>query len=122
MRLHLVPSERQVEALAREGQLAKTLRELVLELADAAAAGRDRAGPEVTRLIAETVSPKPELAELLDAGLGALRKIGVGGTQLAQLPGTRARLFAQTLERADAALARAPLRDERGDVGLRQAR
>ena len=118
MRLHLVPSERQVEALAREGHTAKTLRELILELADAAAAGRERAGPEVTRLIAETVSPKPELAELLDAGLGALRKIGVGAAQLAELPGTRARLFGQTLERANAALGRAQLRDERGDVWL----
>lgn len=113
-----MPSERQVEALAREGQAAKTLRGLVLELADAAAAGRDRAGPEVTRLIAETVSPKPDLAELLDAGLGALRKIGVRAAQLMQLPGTRARLFAQTLERADAALSHAQLRDERGDVWL----
>jgi len=118
MRLHLVPSERQVEALAREGQAAKTLRELVRELADAASAGRERAGPEVTRLIAETVAPKPDLAELLDAGLGALRKIGVGASQLAQLPGKRARLFAQTLERADAALSLAQLRDERGDVWL----
>lgn len=118
MRLHVVPSERQVEALAREGHAAKTLRELVLELADAAAAGRDRAGPEVTRLIAEQVSPKPELAELLDAGLGALRKIGVGVAELTKLPGTRARLFGQTLERADAALSTAQLRDERGDVWL----
>jgi ATP-dependent helicase/nuclease subunit B len=116
--LHIVPSERQVEVLAREGQPAKTLRELVLELADAAAAGCERAGPEVTRLIAETISPKPELAELLDAGLGALRKIGVGVAQLAGLPGARARLFGQTLERADAALARAELRDERGDAWL----
>lgn len=118
MRLHIVPSERQVEALAREGQDAKTLRQLVQELADAAAAGRERAGPEVTRLIAETVSPKPDLAELLDAGLGALRKIGVGSAQLLQLPGARARLFGQTLERADAALSQAQLRDERGDVWL----
>ncbi len=104
--------------MAREGQAAKTLRGLILEFADAAAAGRERAGPEVTRLIAETVAPKPELAELLDAGLGALRKIGVGATQLAGLPGGRARLFAKTLERADAELARAKLRDERGDAWL----
>jgi ATP-dependent helicase/nuclease subunit B len=121
VRLHLVPSERQVEALAREGQPAKTLRELVLELAEAASAGRERAGPEVTRLIAETITPKAELAELLDAGLGALRKIGVGTAELSQLPGARARLFAETLERADAALARAELRDERGDVWLAAA-
>ncbi|MES1185347.1 MAG: PD-(D/E)XK nuclease family protein [Myxococcales bacterium] len=118
MRLHLVPSERQVEALAREGHTAKTLRQLVQELADAAAAGRERAGPEVTRLIAETVTPKPDLAELLDAGLGALRKIGVGAAQLQKLPGKRARLFAQTLERADRALSQAQLRDERGDAWL----
>ncbi len=118
VRLHLVPSERQVEALAREGQAAKTLRGLVLELADGAANGRERAGPEVTRLIAESVTPKPELAELLDAGLGALRKIGIGVAQLAQLPGGRARLFAQTLQLADAQLAQAALRDERGDVWL----
>ncbi len=104
--------------MAREGHAAKTLRGLILELAEPAAAGRERAGPEVTRLIAETVTPKPELAELLDAGLGALRKIGVGVAQLAALPGGRARLFAQTLERADVALARAGLRDERGDAWL----
>lgn len=121
MRLHLVPSERQVEALAREGLAAKTLRELILDLANAAAAGRERAGPEVTRLIAESAAPKPELAELLDSGLGALRKIGVGAAELAALPGARARLFEQTLAAADGALARAQLRDERGDAWLAQA-
>ena len=68
MRLHLVPSERQVEALAREGRDAKTLRALRLELAETTASGRERAGPEVTRLIAETVAPEASLAELLDAG------------------------------------------------------
>lgn len=118
MRLHLVPSERQVEALALEGQPAKTLRSLTLELADRAAPEQSRAGPEVTRLIAETITPEAELAELLDSGLGALRKIGVGTAELAALPGARARLFARTLERADESLARARLRDERGDVWL----
>lgn len=118
MRLHLVPSERQVEALAREGQSAKTLRQLILELADAASGGRERAGPEVTRLIAETISPKPELAELLDSGLGALRKIGITAAELAELPGLRARLFGETLARAEQLLSRAQLRDERGDVWL----
>jgi ATP-dependent helicase/nuclease subunit B len=118
VRLHLVPSERQVEALAREGRDAKTLRSLCLELAEVAAAGRERAGPEVTRLIAETVAPDPSLAELLDAGLGALRKIGVGVSALSALPGARARLFAETLTRADDALSKAKLRDERGDVWL----
>ena len=121
MRLHLVPSERQVEALAREGQSAKTLRQLILELADAASGGRERAGPEVTRLIAETISPKPELAELLDSGLGALRKIGVGVAGLGKLPGRRAQLFSETLARAEQLLARAQLRDERGDVWLAQS-
>lgn len=120
MRLHLVPSERQVEALALQGQQAKTLRSLTLELADKAAHGgeRERAGPEVTRLIAETITPQAELAELLDSGLGALRKIGVTAAELGALPGARARLFARALERADEALARARLRDERGDVWL----
>lgn len=118
MRLHLVPSERQVEALAREGQSAQTLRALSLELAEAAAAGCERAGPEVTRLIAEMVAPDGSLAELLDAGLGALRKIGVGTAQLGTLPGRRAQLFAATLERADQLLAKAKLRDERGDSWL----
>jgi ATP-dependent helicase/nuclease subunit B len=118
VRLHLVPSERQVEALSREGREAKTLRALCLELAETAAAGRDRAGPEVTRLIAETVAPEPSLAELLDAGLGALRKIGVGAVELAELPGARARLFAETLTCADDRLSKAKLRDERGDVWL----
>jgi ATP-dependent helicase/nuclease subunit B len=118
VRLHLVPSERQVEALALQGQPAKTLRSLTLELADKAAPDRERAGPEVTRLIAETVTPEAELAELLDSGLGALRKLGIGSAELAALPGARARLFARTLERADEALARARLRDERGDVWL----
>jgi RecB family exonuclease len=118
VRLHLVPSERQVEALARQGQSAKTLRSLTLELADNVAADRPRAGPEVTRLIAETISPQPELAELLDSGLGALRQLGLSAPELARLPGARARLFAGALERADAALAQARLRDERGDVWL----
>jgi RecB family exonuclease len=118
VRLHLVPSERQVEALARSGQNAKTLRELVLELADAACEGRERAGPEATRLVAETVAPRPELAELLDSGVGALRKIGVGAAELARLPGARAQLFASTLARVDAALECARLRDERADVWL----
>lgn len=118
MRLHLVPSERQAEALAREGQPAKTLRSLTLELADKVAPDRPRAGPEVTRLIAETISPQAELAELLDSGLGALRKIGVSVRELGDLPGARARLFESALQRADAALEQARLRDERGDVWL----
>lgn len=118
MRLHLVASERQVEALARAGRNAKTLRELVLELADAASNGRERAGPEATRLVAETVAPRQDLAELLDSGIGALRKIGVDAAQLGKLPGARARLFTETLAGADAALEKAGLRDERGDVWL----
>jgi ATP-dependent helicase/nuclease subunit B len=118
VRLHLVPSERQVEALAREGQTGKTLRELVLELADSAAGGRERAGPEATRLVAESVAPRADLAELLDSGLGALRKIGVGAQGLARLPGARAKLFKSTLSLADAKLEQAGLRDERGDVWL----
>jgi len=118
VRLHLVPSERQVEALAREGRDAKTLRALCSELAEAAAKGHERAGPEVTRLIAETVAPDTSLAELLDAGLGALRKIGVGAAELRALPGRRAQLFAATLGRADEQLAQAKLRDERGDSWL----
>lgn len=115
-----MPSQRQVEALAREGRQAKTLRELVLELASAAAAGVERAGPEVTRLIAESITPDPALAELIDAGIGALRQIGVGTAQLATLPGPRARLLGPALEQADAMLAKAGLRDERGDVWLAQ--
>lgn len=118
MRLHLVPSERQVEALAREQQPAKTLRELVLELAELAAGGRERAGPEATRLVAESLSPRTDLAELVDSGIGALRKIGVGPAELSRLPGARARLFADVLTRADAELDRARLRDERADVWL----
>lgn len=118
MRLHLVPSERQVEALAREDRPAKTLRELVLELAEAHAGDRKRAGPEATRLIAELIAPSPDLAELLDSGMGALRKIGVGPAELKRVAGARARLFAEALERADAELSRAGLRDERGDVWL----
>jgi RecB family exonuclease len=118
VRLHVVPSERQVEALSREGHAAITLRGLVLELADKAAPGVERAGPEVTRLIAETAAENPELAELLDSGLGVLRQIGVGAEQLQRLPGARARLFAATFERTEAALGRARLRDERGDVWL----
>ncbi len=120
MRLHLVPSQRQVEALARAGQAAQTLRELVLALSDAAAAGRGRAGPEATRLVAEQVSPRPELAELLDSGIGALRRIGVGAAELARLPGKRSALFADALRQADEKLSRAQLRDERGDVWLAQ--
>ena len=88
----MVPSERQVEALAREGQPAQTLRGLIRDLSERAAQGRERAGPEVTRLIAETASTAPELAELLDTGLGALRKIGVGPQELERLPGSRARI------------------------------
>jgi ATP-dependent helicase/nuclease subunit B len=118
VRLQLVPSERQVEALALEGQPAKTLRELVRELSDHAAPGVDRAGPEVTRLIAETIATQPELAELIDSGLGALRKLGIELRTLQQLPGARARLFAAALARADEALEKAGLRDERGDVWL----
>ncbi|HKY35682.1 MAG TPA: PD-(D/E)XK nuclease family protein [Polyangiaceae bacterium] len=118
MRLELVPSERQVEALARHGQRVATLRELISDLAARAAAGRERAGPEVTRLIAEKAASEPELAELLDSGVGALRQLGVTQQQLSTLPGTRAKLFAATLERADTALERAQLRDERGDVWL----
>jgi ATP-dependent helicase/nuclease subunit B len=122
VRHHLVPSQRQVEALARAGHSAQTLRELVLELADLAAAGRGRAGPEATRLIAETVSPRPDLAELLDSGVGALRRLGVGTAELARLPGARSELLAEALRRADDALAGARLRDERGDAWLaRQA-
>lgn len=115
-----MPSERQVEALAREGRPAKTLRELVLELAEAAANGAERAGPEVTRLIAETITPDPTLAELVDSGIGALRQIGMGAAELGRLPGARARLFHDALTKADAALVRAGLRDERGDVWLAQ--
>lgn len=118
MQLHLVPSERQVEALARAGQTAKTLRELIAELADGAALGRDRAGPEATRMIAELVSPRADLAELLDSGIGALRKVGVGRAELSRLPGARAPLFAEALAQADAALQKARLRDERGDAWL----
>lgn len=114
----MVPSERQVEALSREGLAAITLRGLVLELANEAAPELKRAGPEVTRLVAENAASAPELAELLDSGLGALRQIGVGVEQLESLPGARARLFATTFERTEAALARAGLRDERGDVWL----
>jgi ATP-dependent helicase/nuclease subunit B len=120
VRLHLVPSQRQVEALSRAGQTAQTLRELVLALSDSAAPGRGRAGPEATRLIAEQVSPQPDLAELLDSGIGALRRIGVGTNELARLPGKRSALFGSALARADAALERAKLRDERGDVWLAQ--
>lgn len=118
MRLYLVPSQRQVEALARTGQTAQTLRDLVLTLSDEAANGRGRAGPETTRLIAESVSPRPDLAELVDSGIGALRQVGMGAAELARLPGKRSQLFRDALERADAALARARLRDERGDVWL----
>ncbi len=115
-----MPSQRQVEALAREGRQAKTLRELVLDLANAAATGAERAGPEVTRLIAESITPDPALAELIDAGIGALRQIGVDAAQLAALPGPRARLLGQALEKADAMLTKAGLRDERGDAWLAQ--
>ncbi len=80
MRLYLVPSQRQVETLARAGQSAQTLRELVLALSDEAADGRGRAGPETTRLIAESVAPRPDLAELVDSGIGALRQVGVGAS------------------------------------------
>jgi RecB family exonuclease len=118
VRLHLVASERQVEALALQGQTAQTLRALTLELADKAAPERERAGPEVTRLIAEMVTPQAELAELLDSGLGALRKLGLSAEELVALPGARARLFAGALKRADEALTKARLRDERGDVWL----
>lgn len=118
MRLQLVPSERQVEALAREGQAATTLRGLVGELAGRVAAGRERAGPEATRLIAEMVADKTELAELIDSGLGALRRLGVSASELESLPGARAQLFARALRGADQALLVAGLRDERGDVWL----
>ncbi|HEY6080099.1 MAG TPA: hypothetical protein VIW29_14900, partial [Polyangiaceae bacterium] len=118
MRLQLVPSERQVEALALVGQKAMTLRQLVRELADRAAPGSERAGPEVTRLVAESAAPSPELAELLESGLGALRRLGLGVAELGALPGSRAALFGKALERADAALSRANLRDERGDPWL----
>lgn len=104
--------------MARAGHAAQTLRELVLALAEAAAAGNGRAGPEATRLVAEEVSPRPDLAELLDSGIGALRRIGVGAAELARLPGKRSALFAAALHQADTALSRAHLRDERGDVWL----
>lgn len=106
--------------MARAGQAAQTLRELVLSLSDAAAEGRGRAGPETTRLIAEQVSPQPDLAELLDSGIGALRRIGIGAAEVSRFSGRRSTLFGAALERADAALARAKLRDERGDVWLAQ--
>lgn len=121
MRLFLVPSERQVEALSREGLAARTLRAVIRELADRVAPELKRAGPETTRLIAEAASERPDLAELLDSGIGALRQVGVGVAELSRLPGARARLFATTLGRADAALARAGLRDERGDAWLAAA-
>jgi hypothetical protein len=118
VRLQLVPSERQVEALALIGQAAMTLRQLVRELADKAAPGTERAGPEVTRLVAESAAPTPELAELLESGMGALRRLGFSAAELGTLPGRRAALFSQALAHADAALERAHLRDERGDPWL----
>lgn len=113
-----MPSERQVEALARKGQRAKTLRELTAELAELAATGRERAGPEATRLVAETVTPRADLAELVDSGLGALRMVGATAAELSALPGARAELFSAALTAADARLAGAKLRDERGDAWL----
>jgi ATP-dependent helicase/nuclease subunit B len=107
-----------VEALAREGQPAQTLRSLISQLAEEAGPEKERAGPEVTRLIAETIAPEAELAELVDSGLGVLRKLGVSASELSTLKGSRARLFGQALERADAALHAASLRDERGDAWL----
>ncbi len=116
--LLLVPHERQAELVAQTGERALTRRRLVESLC-AAYADLRATTPEMTRLAcASAVGRSGRHAAAFDNAVGALRRAGVGTEALSRLALPRAELFARVLERVDAMLGAAGLRDERGDAWL----
>jgi hypothetical protein len=115
----LAPSERHVEALARDGIVALSLRRLQRELSAQAAPDLAPTTPEMTRLLCgQLLGVAAARARGIDEAIGLLRRAGTEPGSLRATATPRGRLLATTLERANAELARRALRDDRESAWL----
>ncbi len=116
--VHLVPHERQAELAAIDGQRALSWRALIADLAGRLSEAAPASSETARLACARGLGRSGRYAAAFDQALGGLRRAGISAAMLGRLPLPRARKFAEVLAAVDAELARAGLRDERGDAWL----
>jgi RecB family exonuclease len=110
----VVPSETHVEAAARAGVPARTLRRLIEDEARDELGGLAATTPEATRLLVGKLREVPAAhARALDQIVGTLRRAGTTAAALRGAGLARGKYFADLIDDLDAALAARSLYDDR---------